>query len=123
MVNKRDNTISSRETFAAINRSGNPVMKETFTRTTPDNKAHLSSPLTLEKCLMYESGMLDFELKYIVEFRYTNYVDSDLNYELADSNFYKLSQHKLHRCLSEMITHTDILESILCKVAPNVFAQ
>jgi len=48
MVNKRDNTISSRETFAAINRSGNPVMKETFTRTTPDNKAHLSSPLTLE---------------------------------------------------------------------------
>ena len=105
MVNKRDNTISSRETFAAINRSGNPVMKATFTMTTPDNKAHLSSPLTLEKCLMFESGMLEFELKYIVEFRYTNYVDSDLNYELADSNFYELSQHKLHRCLSEKITH------------------
>ena len=47
-VNKHDNTISSRETFAAINRPGNPVMKETFTRTTPDNKARLSSPLTLE---------------------------------------------------------------------------
>ena len=54
MVNKRDNTISSRETFAAINRPGNPVMKETFSRTIPNNKAHLSSPLTLEKCLTFE---------------------------------------------------------------------
>jgi hypothetical protein len=43
MVNKRDNTFFSRETFAAINRSGNPVMKETFTRTTFNNKAQLSS--------------------------------------------------------------------------------
>ena len=102
MVKKRDNTISSRETFAAINRLDNPVMKETFTRTTPDNKAHLSNPLTLEKCLMLESGMLYFQLKYIVEVRYTNYVDSDLKYELIDSNFYyELSQHKLHRCLSK----------------------
>jgi hypothetical protein len=40
-VYQRDNTISRRETFAAINRPGNPVMKETFTRTTPENKAHL----------------------------------------------------------------------------------
>jgi hypothetical protein len=82
MVNKRDNTISSRETFAAINRPGNPVMRETFTRTTPDNKARLSSPLTLEKCLMFERDMLDFQQKYNVEVRYTNYVDSDLKYEI-----------------------------------------
>ena len=52
-VSQRDNTISRRETFAAINRPGNPVMKETFTRTTPENRAHLSSPLTLEKCLTF----------------------------------------------------------------------
>ena len=109
VVNKRDNTISSRETFAAINRPGNPVMKETFTRTTPDNKARLSSPLTLEKCLTFERDMLDFQQKYNVEVRYTNYVDADLKYEirarfeLTDSNFYELSQQELHRCLSEMI--------------------
>ena len=107
-VNKHD-TISSRETFAAINRPGNPVMKETFTRTTPDNKARLSSPLTLEKCLIFIRGMLDFQQKYNVEVRYTNYVDADLKYEirarfeLTDSNFYELSQQELHRCLSEMI--------------------
>ena len=46
MVNNRDNTISSWETFAAINRPGNSVMRETITRTTPDNKARLSCPLT-----------------------------------------------------------------------------
>ena len=108
-VNKRDNTISSRETFAAINRPGNPVMKETFTRTTPDNKARLSSPLTLERCLVFERDMLDFQQKYNVEVWYTNYVDNDLKYEirarfeLTDSNFYGLSQQELHRCLSEMI--------------------
>ena len=54
-------------------------MKETFTRTTPENKAHLSSPLTLEKCLTFERDMLDFQQKYNVEVRYTNYVDTDLN--------------------------------------------
>ena len=91
------------------NRPGNPVMKETFTRTTPDNKARLSSPLTLEKCLVFERDMLDFQQKYNVEVRYTNYVDNDLKYEirarfeLTDSNFYELSQQELHRCLSEMI--------------------
>ena len=81
-VNKRDNTISSRETFAAINRPGNPVMKETFTRTTPDNKARLSSPLTLEKCLVFERDKLDFQQNYNVEVRYTNYVDNDPKYEI-----------------------------------------
>ena len=55
-VNKRDNTISSRETFAAINRPGNPVMKGT-----PNNKARLSSPLTLEKCLTFERDMLEVQ--------------------------------------------------------------
>ena len=68
-VSQRDNTISRRETFAAINRPGNPVMKETFTRTTPENRAHLSSPLTLEKCLTFERDMLDFQQKYNVEVR------------------------------------------------------
>ena len=108
-VSQRDNTISRRETFAAINRPGNPVMKETFTRTTPENRAHLSSPLTLEKCLTFERDMLDFQQKYNVEVRYTNYVDTDLKYEirarfgLTDSDFYELSQQGLHRCLSEMI--------------------
>ena len=43
-VSQRDNTISRREAFAAINRPGNPGMKETFTRITPENRAHLSSP-------------------------------------------------------------------------------
>ena len=53
--------------------------------------------------------MLDFQQKYNVEVRYTNYVDADLKYvirarfELTDSNFYELSQQELHRCLSEMI--------------------
>jgi hypothetical protein len=78
-VYQRDNTISRRETFAAINRPGNPVMKETFTRTTLENKAYLSSPLTLEKCLTFERDMLDFQQKYNVEVRYTNYMDTDLN--------------------------------------------
>ena len=96
-----------RETFAAINRPGNPVMKEMFTQTTPDNKAHLSSPLTLKKCLTFERGMLDFQQKCNVE-RYTNYADTDLKYEtkakfgLTGSDFNELSQD-LHRCLSEMI--------------------
>jgi hypothetical protein len=53
-------------------------MEETFTRTTPDNKARLSSPLILEKCLMFEQDMLDFQQLYNVEVRYTTYVDSDL---------------------------------------------
>ena len=53
--------------------------------------------------------MLDFQQKYNVEVRYTNYVDTDLKYEirarfgLTDSDFYELSQQELHRCLSEMI--------------------
>jgi len=53
--------------------------------------------------------MLDFQQKYNVEVRYTNYVDTDLKYEirarfgLIDSDFYELSQQGLHRCLSEMI--------------------
>ncbi len=41
-VSQRDNTISRREAFAAINRPGNPGMKETFTRITPENRVHLS---------------------------------------------------------------------------------
>jgi hypothetical protein len=108
-IYQRDNTISRRETFATINRPGNPVMKETFTRTTPEKKAHLSSPLTLEKYLTFEHDMLDFQQKYYVEVRYTNYVNTDLKYEirarfgLTDSDFYELSQQDLHRCLSEMI--------------------
>jgi len=53
-------------------------MEETLTRTTPDNKARLSSPLILEKCLMFEQDMLDFQQLYNVEVRYTTYVDSDL---------------------------------------------
>ena len=83
--------------FAAINRPGNPVMKGTFTRTTP------------EKCLTFERDMLDFQQKYNVEVRYTNYVDTDLKYKirdrfgLTDSDFYEPSQQELHRCLSEMI--------------------
>ena len=72
-------------------------MKETVTRTTPENRAHLSSPLTLEKCLTFKRDMLDFQQNYNVEVRYTNYVDTDLKYEirarfgLSDSYFYKLS--------------------------------
>ena len=69
-VYQRANTISRRETFAAINRPGNPVMKETFT-----------SPLTLEKCLTFERDMLDFQQKYNVEVRNTNYVNMDLEYK------------------------------------------
>ena len=57
-------------------------MKERFTRTTPENKAHLSSPLTLENCLTSERDMLDFQQKYNVEVRYTNYVDAGLMYEI-----------------------------------------
>ena len=57
-------------------------MKETFTRTTPDNKARLSSPLTLEKCLVFERDKLDFQQNYNVEVRYTNYVDNDPKYEI-----------------------------------------
>jgi len=57
-------------------------MKEPFTRKTTDNKAHLSNPLTLEKCLAFERDMLDFQQKYNVEAHYTNYVDSDLKYEI-----------------------------------------
>ena len=97
-IYQRDNTISRRETFAAINR----LLKET-------QKKHLSSPLTLEKCLTFERDMLDLQQKYNVEDRYTNYVDTDLKYEirarfgLTDSDFYELSQQGLHRCLSEMI--------------------
>ena len=102
-IYQRDNTISRRETFATINKPGNPVMKETFTRTTPENKAHLSSPLTLEKYLTFEHDMLDFHQKYYVEVRYTNYVNTDLKYEirarfgLTDSDFYELSQQGLPR--------------------------
>jgi len=53
--------------------------------------------------------MLDFQQKYNVELRYTNYVSTDLKYEikarfeLADSDFYELSQQGFHRCLFEMI--------------------
>jgi len=68
-------------------------MKEPFTRKTTDNKAHLSNLLTLEKCLAFERDMLDFQQKferdmldfqqkYNVEAHYTNYVDSDLKYEI-----------------------------------------
>ena len=81
-VNQRENTHSLRETFHAINRPGNPVIKETFTRTTPENKAYLEGPLTLDKCLTFERDMLDFQQKYNVEVRYTNYVAQDLKYEL-----------------------------------------
>jgi hypothetical protein len=47
--------------------------------------------------------MLDFQQKYNVEVRYTNYVDTDLKYEirarfgLTDSDFYELSQQGLPR--------------------------
>jgi hypothetical protein len=57
-------------------------MEETFTRTTPDNKARLSSPLILENCLMFERDMLDFQQLYNVEVRYTTYVDSDLKWAI-----------------------------------------
>ena len=73
------------------------------------DQAHLSSPLKLEKYLTFERDMLDFQQKYNVEVRYTNYVSTDLKYEirarfeLADSDFYELSQQGLHRCLFEMI--------------------
>ena len=108
-VNQRENTHSLRETFHAINRPGNPVIKETFTRTTPENKAYLEGPLTLDKCLTFERDMLDFQQKYNVEVRYTNYVAQDLKYELrarfelSDSRFYELTQAQLHRYLAEMI--------------------
>lgn len=99
-------------------------MKETFTRTTPDNKAHLSNSLTLEKCLAFERDMLDFQ-KYNVEVHYTKYVDSDLKYEirarfgLTNSDFYELSKQGLHRCLSEMIapmTNSEFLSMLKAAV-------
>jgi uncharacterized protein YlxP (DUF503 family) len=49
--------------------------------------------------------MLDFQQKYNVEVRYTNYVDTDLKneirarFESTDSN----TQQELHRRQSEMI--------------------
>ena len=53
--------------------------------------------------------MLDFQQKFNVEVRYTNYADTDLKYKtkarfgLTGSDFNELSQQGLHRCLSEMI--------------------
>ena len=52
--------------------------------------------------------MLDFQQKYYVEVRYTNYIAQDLKYELrarfelSDSRFYELKQAKLHRHLAEL---------------------
>ena len=70
-------------------------MRETFTRTTPENPAYLDSPVTPDKCLQFERDMLDFQQKYNVEVRYTNYLSQELKYELktrfdlTDSHFYE----------------------------------
>jgi len=112
-VYQRDNTISRRETFAAINRPGNPVMKETFT-----------SPLTLEKCLTFERDMLDFQQKYNVEVRNTNYVDTDLKYEirarfgLTNSDFYEVCSMLSNSLIS---TSSSFSLSLQCACNVNIF--
>jgi uncharacterized protein YoxC len=93
-VSNRDNTHAYRDSYNATHRPNVPLKTESFTRTTPECKAKLDGPLTLEKCLKFQKDILDFQNKYNVEVRHTSYLSDELKAEmkarcdLSDSHFY-----------------------------------
>ena len=100
---RRDNTHAYRDSYNATHRPNDPLKTESFTRTTPECKAQLAGPLTLEK-------FLDFQNKYNVKVRHTSYLSDELKaemkarFDLTDSRFYTMAAQDLERYLSEMIT-------------------
>ena len=60
-ISNRDNTHAYRDSYNATHRPNDPLKTESFTRTTPECKAKLDGPLTLEKCLEFQKDILDFQ--------------------------------------------------------------
>jgi hypothetical protein len=108
-VSKRDNTHAYRDSYNATHRPNDPLKTESFTRTTPECKAKLDGPLTLEKCLEFQKYILDFQNKYNVEVRHTSYLFDELKaemkarFDLTDCRFYTMTTQDFERFLSEMI--------------------
>jgi hypothetical protein len=108
-VSNRDNTHAYRDSYNATHRPNDPLKTESFTRTTPECKAQLDGPLTLEKYLEFQKDILDFQNKYNVEVRHTSYLSDELKaemkarFDLSDSRFYTMMTQDLERYLSEMI--------------------